>query len=84
MRSLKSHIHARGHMHTHSRTAALLAQVVYDCRPVEVAWESFGQLRARVEAEWGALPPAADVLSPEIRQRRREVAAEIGVVVDDL
>jgi len=42
-------------------------------------WESFDELRARVEREWAALPPTADVLSPPLRQKRAKVAARLGV-----
>ena len=44
-----------------------------------VQWESFDDLRLRVEAEWAALPPATDVLSAPLREKRAEVAARLGV-----
>ncbi|EFN59608.1 hypothetical protein CHLNCDRAFT_133026 [Chlorella variabilis] len=56
-----------------------LLQVVYDKRPVEVQWESFDKLRQRVEREWAALPPAADVLAAPLREKRAAVAARLGV-----
>jgi nicotinamide phosphoribosyltransferase len=54
-----------------------MLKVVYDGRPLEVGWESFDQLRARVEREWTALPRTADVLSPQLRKKRAQVAARI-------
>eukprot|EP00887_Chlorella_sp_A99_P003184 scaffold9.g3184.t1 len=53
--------------------------VVYDCGPVKVEWPSFDALRARVEAEWAALPPTADVVSPQLKKKRLAVAARLGV-----
>ena len=47
--------------------------------PIPPQWESFDELRARVEREWAALPPAADVLAPALRAKRAEVAARLGV-----
>jgi hypothetical protein len=32
-----------------------------------------------VEREWAALPPAADVLAPSLRQKRAAVAARLGL-----
>lgn len=42
-------------------------------------WETFDELRARVEREWNALPPSADVLSPSLRAKRVTVAERLGV-----
>lgn len=42
-------------------------------------WESFDELKARVEREWAALPPTADVLSPSLKQKRVAVAERLGV-----
>ena len=42
-------------------------------------WESFDELKARVEREWAALPPTADVLAPSLRQKRAAVAERLGV-----
>ena len=56
-----------------------LLQVVYDKGPVAVQWESFDDLRLRVEREWAALPPAADVLAAPLRAKRAAVAARLGV-----
>lgn len=56
-----------------------LLQVVYDGRPLQVQWETFDELRARVEREWNALPPSADVLSPSLRAKRVTVAERLGV-----
>ncbi|PSC68478.1 nicotinate phosphoribosyltransferase [Micractinium conductrix] len=56
-----------------------LLQVVYDKRPLAVEWESFDELRERVESEWTALPPCADVLSASLRAKRDAVAARLGV-----
>lgn len=57
-----------------------LLQTVYDCGPLPgLRWESFDALRARVEREWAAAPPAADVLSPSLRAKRAAVAEQLGV-----
>lgn len=57
-------------------------QVVYDRRPLPVVWESFDTLRQRVEAEWVALPPTADVVSAPLKTKRHEVADRLGVIWD--
>ena len=47
-----------------------LLKVVYDNGPVADAFpETFDELRARVDAEWIALPPVHDPISPELRER---------------
>lgn len=60
-----------------------LLQVVYDHRPPAdgFRWETFDALRERVEKEWQALPPKADVISEslvakkeKIRRQRRQDA----------
>lgn len=56
-----------------------LLQTVYDQKPVAVKWESFDELRQRVEKEWVALPRTADVLAPALREKRAAVAARLGV-----
>ncbi|KAI7836200.1 hypothetical protein COHA_009926 [Chlorella ohadii] len=52
-----------------------------DVAPEEdlLQWESFDELRARVEREWNALPPTADVLAPSLRAKRVAVAERLGV-----
>lgn len=47
--------------------------------PARPQWESFDKLRQRVEREWAALPPAADVLAAPLREKRAAVAARLGV-----
>jgi nicotinamide phosphoribosyltransferase len=52
-----------------------MLQVVYDCGPVDgLQWETFDQLRARVEREWAALPKRADVLSGSLKDKKMEIA----------
>ena len=46
-----------------------LLQVVYDKGPVAgMEWDDFSAVRDRVNAEWGALPKAADPLSAELKE----------------
>jgi hypothetical protein len=40
-------------------------------------WENFDQVRARLSAEWGALPPTADVISASLRAKMARVGAEL-------
>jgi nicotinamide phosphoribosyltransferase len=55
-----------------------LLKVVYDRGPVAgLEWESFDAARARLAAEWAALPPAADAVAPALRARQAEVAARL-------
>ncbi|KAI3429358.1 hypothetical protein D9Q98_005453 [Chlorella vulgaris] len=56
-----------------------LLQTVYDMRPLPLQWETFDELRQRVEREWAALPPTADVLSAPLRAKRVAVAARLGL-----
>jgi len=45
-------------------------QVIYDCGPVAThQWEDFDAVRARLAAEWAALPPTADVVSAPLRAK---------------
>jgi len=46
-----------------------LLQVVYDNGPVNVAWPSFDEIRARAAEEWRALPSDANPLSAEMRAK---------------
>lgn len=52
-----------------------LLEVVYDCRPVQVPWQSFSEVRARVQTEWSSLPPAADVISQSLREKMAKLHA---------
>jgi len=46
-----------------------LLQVVYDKGPVAgMEWDDFSAVQDRVNAEWGALPKAADPLSAELKE----------------
>lgn len=47
--------------------------------PPPLQWESFDALRQRVEREWAALPPTADVVAPELLAKRVAVAQRLGV-----
>ncbi|KIY99065.1 hypothetical protein MNEG_8898, partial [Monoraphidium neglectum] len=52
--------------------------VVYNSGPVDdMEWENFDQVRARLSAEWGALPPTADVISASLRAKMARVGAEL-------
>ncbi|KAF8064566.1 hypothetical protein HT031_003366 [Scenedesmus sp. PABB004] len=57
-----------------------LLQVVYDCGPVAgpnpLLDADFDAVRARVAAEWAALPRAADVLSGSLRAKIAAVTAQ--------
>jgi nicotinamide phosphoribosyltransferase len=64
-----------------------LLRVVYDAgRPLgeggarTAAWDSFDELRARVAAEWPALPRAADNLSASLRAKIAAQMARRGKV----
>lgn len=55
-----------------------LLQLVYDKRPMEgLKWETFDEIKARVEREWAALPKTADVVSEELKEKRKAVAERI-------
>lgn len=56
-------------------TAVLAAPVL----SLSLQWESFDELRARVEREWSSLPRTADVLSPTLKAKRAAVAERLGV-----
>ena len=44
-------------------------RVVYDHGPVENAFESFDELKARVQREWKATPKLHDPVGPEMRAK---------------
>jgi nicotinamide phosphoribosyltransferase len=55
-----------------------LLKVIYDKGPVKgLKWESFDELRERVEREWAALPPTADVISESLKRKQQEMAAAL-------
>ncbi|KAL4549846.1 hypothetical protein Ndes2526B_g04833 [Nannochloris sp. 'desiccata'] len=55
-----------------------MLQIVYNCGPVEgLQWETFDQLRERVEQEWGALPKTADVVAESLKKKRTEVGGRL-------
>jgi nicotinamide phosphoribosyltransferase len=55
-----------------------LLKVIYDKGPVKgLRWESFDELRERVEREWAALPPTADVISESLKSKQQEMAAAL-------
>ncbi|GAB4816246.1 hypothetical protein N2152v2_003292 [Parachlorella kessleri] len=54
-----------------------LLEVVYDKGPVQVEWEDFDTLRQRVQREWEALPPTADVVSPGLKAKRERAVAQL-------
>ncbi|KAK3276004.1 hypothetical protein CYMTET_15896, partial [Cymbomonas tetramitiformis] len=54
-----------------------LLQIVYDNGPLAASpWESFTEVRSRLASEWAALPPNADVLSPQIKNVIKEISPE--------
>ncbi|MEW5302022.1 MAG: hypothetical protein WDW36_004834 [Sanguina aurantia] len=46
-----------------------LLQVVYRCGPVEGVWDSFDDIRSRIEAQWTALPPTSDAISATLKAK---------------
>jgi nicotinamide phosphoribosyltransferase len=53
--------------------------VVYDCgKPVEWEWESFDEVRERLNREWRATGNRknADVISPELREKMEAIFRE--------
>ena len=54
-----------------------LLQVVYDHGPVEgLVWDDFDTVRQRVEREWAALPPTADNISSNLREKVKQQVEE--------
>ncbi|KAK9795195.1 hypothetical protein WJX73_003091 [Symbiochloris irregularis] len=54
-----------------------LLRTVYDCRPVQVNWDKFTQLRRRVNDEWHALPTQADVASASLKAKVKDCLAKL-------
>jgi nicotinamide phosphoribosyltransferase len=54
-----------------------MLEVIYDCGPVDVAWETFDEMRQRVAREWRALPKQSDPFSPELQAKIERVSAEM-------
>ncbi|DBA94683.1 TPA: hypothetical protein ACH3X1_002245 [Trebouxia sp. C0004] len=54
-----------------------MLQVVWDNGPVEVEWKKFAELRQDVDAQWRALPKAADVLSQPLKDKVKTVTARL-------
>jgi len=57
-----------------------MMQVVYDCGPVpEYKWESFDELRDRVEREWSSIPPTPfdGVISATLAEKRKALGEKI-------
>lgn len=46
-----------------------MLKVVYDKRPLDIKWETFDEQRARLRAEWDALPSHFDVISPALHAK---------------
>lgn len=62
-----------------------MLQVVYDCGPVpEYKWETFDELRKRVEWEWNSIPPTSQVISPTLSEKRRVLGEKIRRRTDNL
>jgi len=54
-----------------------LLEVIWDCGPVDYEFETFAQMRERVDREWSKRPPHCDVLSPQMKQKLEAEAARI-------
>jgi hypothetical protein len=62
---------------TTTTSEPLLLRVVYDGLKHFIAqWEDFDAVRARVDREWKASPPRADVISAELHSKIKLVMAE--------
>ncbi|KAG2442447.1 hypothetical protein HXX76_002533 [Chlamydomonas incerta] len=57
-----------------------LLRVVYDCGPLAGVWEDFDIVRARVAAEWTALPKTSDNISASLKEKVRQQMALRGKV----
>ncbi len=57
-----------------------LLRTVYDMGPVAGVWEDFDVVRARVAAEWTALPRVADNISASLKEKVRQQMAKRGKV----
>lgn len=49
--------------------ATNVLKVVYDCGPVDNAWESFDAIRERVSREWKSTPKNRDPIGPEMKEK---------------
>jgi len=58
------------------KTMEPVLKVVYNKRPVPGAFEDFDACKARVHAQWKALPPKGTVLSPALQRKIDSVLAE--------
>lgn len=54
-----------------------LLEVVYDCGPVDVEWESFDELKSRVDNEWNAMPKHSESLSEELKAKISKITKEL-------
>lgn len=55
-----------------------LLRVVYDKGPVPgLVWETFDEVRKRLESEWVALPPGVDAISESLRAKQAAIAAKL-------
>lgn len=54
-----------------------LLEVIWDNGPVGYEFETFAQMRARVNREWEKRPAHCDVLSPQMKRKLEEEAARI-------
>ncbi|GLC38639.1 hypothetical protein PLESTB_000455100 [Pleodorina starrii] len=57
-----------------------LLRLVYDKGPLEGVWDDFDTVRARLAAEWSALPRTADNISASLREKVRQQMALRGKV----
>ncbi|KAJ2626973.1 hypothetical protein H4R22_004600, partial [Coemansia sp. RSA 1290] len=57
----------------HEPSTPSLLEVVYDGGPVEGVWDSFDQVRERLNDQWSRLPPAAHALSSDLLQHQKHV-----------
>jgi nicotinic acid phosphoribosyltransferase len=56
-----------------------IMQVVWDKGPVDVKWEDFDSLRARVKKEWTALPKKHDPVSAALKDKITEWIADYDI-----
>ncbi|KAJ2450561.1 hypothetical protein EV183_004201 [Coemansia sp. RSA 2336] len=57
----------------HAPSSANLLKVVYDCGPVEGAWDSFDKVQERLNDQWARFPPTASALSNDLLQHQAHV-----------
>ncbi|MHA2066420.1 MAG: nicotinate phosphoribosyltransferase [Candidatus Thorarchaeota archaeon] len=49
--------------------------VVYDCGPVEVKWQTFDEVRERLNTEWNKAPSRHDAVSGQLRRKIKKLSS---------